>query len=73
MDELKIKSKFMNTIVSKLISMAIRKKFGYKIDLQINDVEVTVVEDKAHVHLNADAEIDTNEFKKFTRIIGLED
>lgn len=71
MDELKIKSGFMRGIASKLVAKAIHKKFGYKVDIQINDIDVVVTDGKAHVHLNADGEIDSNEFKKFTKFIGM--
>lgn len=71
MDELKIKSGFMRGIVSKLVAKAIHKKFGYKVDIQINDIDVVVTDGKARVHLNADGEIDSNEFKKFTKFIGM--
>ena len=54
MDELKIKSGFMRGVVSKLVEKAIHKKFGYKVDIQINDVDVVVTDGKAHIHLNAD-------------------
>lgn len=71
MDELKIKSVFMRGVVSKLVEKAIHKKFGYKVDIQINDVDVVVTDGKAHIHLNADGEIDSNEFKKFTKFIDM--
>jgi hypothetical protein len=70
-DELKIKSGFMRGVVSKLVEKAIHKKFGYKVDIQINDIDVVVTDGKAHIHLNADGEIDSNEFKKFTKFIDM--
>lgn len=73
MDELKIKSGFMRGIVSKLIAKTLYKKLGYKIDIQVNDIDVTVTDGKAHVHLNVDGEIDNREFMKFTKFIGMED
>lgn len=73
MDELKIKTKLMRGMLSKVIEMLIRKKTGYKIKIQLNDIDVSITDDVAHVHLNVDGDIDVNEFKKISRIIGLEE
>lgn len=73
MDELKITSKFMRAVLSKLIKVAIYKKFGYKIDIQINEINVTSNDGNTHVHLNVDGDIDSDTFKKFTKIIESDD
>lgn len=73
MDELKIKTKLMRGMLSKVIEMLIHKKTGYKIKIQLNDIDVSITDDVAHVHLNIDGDIDVNEFKKISRIIGLEE
>lgn len=72
MDELKITSKFMTKIISNGISMAVKKKLGYNIDIQVHEIRATVNDGKAHVYLNAEGDVDINEFKKFTKSIGLE-
>lgn len=73
MDELKIASKIMTKIISKGIAMAIKKKLGYNVDIQVHEIRATVNDGKAHIYLNAEGDVDINEFKKFTKIIGLED
>lgn len=73
MDELKIASKIMTKIISKGITMAIKKKLGYNVDIQVHEIRATVNDGKAHVYLNAEGNVDINEFKKFTKVIGLED
>lgn len=73
MDELKITSKIMTKIISKGIAMAIKKKLGYNVDIQVYEIRATVNDGKAHVYLNAEGDVDINEFKKFTKVIGLED
>ena len=73
MDELKITSKIMTKIISKGIVMVIKKKLGYNIDIQVHEIRVIVNDGKAHVYLNAEGDVDINEFKKFTKSIGLED
>lgn len=73
MDELKITSKIMTKIISKGIAMVIKKKLGYNVDIQVHEIRATVNDGKAHVYLNAEGDVGINEFKKFTKSIGLED
>lgn len=72
MDELKIKSKFMRNLLTKVISKMIQKKCGYKIDIQLNDLDITVIDGKAHLHTDIDLEIDNNEFMKIVKSIDLD-
>lgn len=74
MDELKIKlsTKFMRGIITKIISKAIYAKLGYKIDIQLNDIQVEHIDGKVHLHVNADAEIDNGEFMKIIKSVGLD-
>ena len=51
MDEMKIGSKFTTNIISKLASLAIRKKFGYDVKLNLNEVKATVV-DLSLIHIS---------------------
>ena len=61
MDEMKIGSKFTTGILSKLIAMLIRKKFGYDVELKLNEVNATVIDGKTHVHLDVDAELEKDD------------
>ncbi len=71
MDEMKIGSKFTTGIISKLLSMVIRKKLGYEVELKLNEVNATVIDGKTHVHLDVDAELDKEELMKILTSIGL--
>ena len=71
MDEMKIGSKFTTSIISKLASLAIRKKFGYDVKLNLNEVKATVVDGKTHVHLDIDADLEKDELTKILKSIGL--
>lgn len=71
MDEMKIGSKFTTGIISKLAASAIRKKFGYDIKLNLNEVNATVVDGKTHIHLDVDAELEKDELTKILKNIGL--
>lgn len=73
MDELKITSKIMTKIISKGIAMTIKKKLGYNVNIQVHEIRATVNDGRAYVYLNAEGDVDVNEFKKITKVIGLED
>ena len=68
---MKIGSKFTTGIISKLVSMVIRKKFGYDVQLKLNEVTATVNDGKTHVHLDVDAELTKEELNKILTSIGL--
>ena len=73
MDEVKIKTKLMKNILSRLISALICKKTGYKVKVQLNDIDVVINDSTAHIHLDVEGDINIDEFKKISQIIGLED
>lgn len=71
MDELKIVSQFTKNIISKIIRSFITKKIGGDIGISIQDINVSIDDDKAKIHIDVDAEIDKNELKKIIKNIGL--
>lgn len=71
MDEMKIVSKFTTNVISKLVKMVLRKKFGYDVDIQLNEIKTTITDGKTHVHLDVDAELDKEELLKILKNIGL--
>lgn len=73
MDVLKIKTKFIQNILSKIIETLIHKKTGYKIKIQLKDIGMTITENNAHISLNAEADMSINELKKITKIIEAKD
>lgn len=71
MDEMKIVSGFTRGIISKLIMVALRKKIGYDIDIQLNNIKASVVDGKTHIHVDVDAELEKEELVKILKNIGL--
>ena len=66
MDEIKLKltTKFMRGIVSKLIERSIYKKYGYRVNIQLNDLDISVVDGETTINTNVEAKISSEEFKK---------
>lgn len=73
MDELKLvlSTRFMRTLVTKLIAKAIYKKTGYQLDIQINKIEADTNNGKIRVHLDADVEMNGEDLKNALKSGGL--
>lgn len=74
MDMLKmnLSTKFMRGVVAKLIAKTLFKKFGYQIDIQIDEIEIEAVDGKIRLHADLYAETDNKEFVKLIKDIGLD-
>lgn len=74
MDELKMRltTKFMRNLVSKLIARTIYKKYGYKIDIQLNDLDVSIVDGETKLSTNVEVKLDSKEFMKIVKSMGLD-
>ena len=72
MDELRVSSKFMRGIITKMVSKMIYKKLGYKVNIELNGIEVKVIDGMAHLHLDVDAEINKDELMKVIKSVGLD-
>jgi hypothetical protein len=70
--KLKLSTKFMRNVVASLISKALYKKLGYNIDILLNEIEVKNEDGKVHLHIDADAEVESGEFIKILKSIGMD-
>ena len=59
MDELKLKlqTKLMRGIVAKLLMKVIYAKLGCKVDISLNEIDVSVTNGMAHIHANIDGQM----------------
>ena len=75
MDEMKVKlsTKFMRGIVAKLISKVIQKKLGCKIDIQLNDLDISVIDGETRILTNVELKLESKEFMKIMKTIGTEE
>lgn len=71
MDEMKITSKLMRSVATKLINRAIKSKTGYDINIKLNDLQATVIDGEAHVHVDIDANLPKDELNKLLAKAGL--
>lgn len=75
MDEMKIKlsTKLMRGIASKIASKVIASKLGIKADIQLNGISIEKIDEKVHLHLDVDADVDEKDLLKITRLANLEE
>lgn len=73
MDELKLilNTKFMRGMVTKIIAKAILKKTGYRVDIDLHEIKAEVVDGKVYLHMNVDAEINTDDLVNIIKSNGL--
>lgn len=74
MDEMKIKisTKIMRNLIAKLISKIVYKKLGYKIDIQLNDLDINLNNGNVTVKLNAEANLKYDELIKIINSVNLD-
>ena len=73
MDELKLSlsTKFMKSIVTKILRKAIFKKTGYEVDIQLNKVQLETHDGKVSLHMDIDAEVNSEDFMDILKSSGL--
>lgn len=71
MDEMKMKltSKFMRGLVSKLLSKFVSTKLGYKIDIHFEDLDINVVDGETNISASVKAHVDSPEFIKLVKAV----
>lgn len=67
---LKLSTKFMKGMVAKIVSRKVYKKLGYKIDIQLNDIQVDMVDGDIKLHINADGKMNKTEFDRLMKTIS---
>ena len=74
MDAIKVKlsTGFMKNIVAKLVARSIYKKTGYKINIQLNDLDISFTDGDTNIKANIEVKLDSKEFGKLIKKAGLD-
>ena len=69
MDELKLglHTRFMKSIVTKILAKAIFKKTGYDVSIQINKIEAETYDGKTRIRMDIDAELNNEDLVKILK------
>ena len=73
MDELKLilNTKFMRSIITKILAKTIYKKTGYQVDVQINEVKAEAKDGRIKVHMDVNAEMSSEDLMKALKTGGI--
>lgn len=67
---MKITSNFMTGIVSRFVNGWLKKK-GYNTTVKLNGIQINMYEEKAHIHLDVDADLSREELNKLLNGVSL--
>lgn len=62
--KLKISTKFMKGIIAKIVMKKIYKQFGYKVDIQLNDIQLDIIDGDVKIHIDVDGKMNKTEFSR---------
>lgn len=62
--KLNLSTRFMRCMFAKMMSKMIKKKYGYKVNIHIGEIQMDMFNGNTHVHLNVDVDMGSEEFKK---------
>ena len=73
MDEMKLtlSTKFMRNVVAKIIAKIIYKKTGYKVNIQLNELNINVIDGETHISTSVEAKLSSDEFIKIMKSVDL--
>lgn len=71
MDEMKLKlsTRFMRNVASKLIARFVYKKTGYKVNIHLDELDVSVIDGETKIIANVELKMDSKEFMKMVKSI----
>ena len=73
MDEMKLtlRTKFMRNVVAKIIAKIVYKKTGYKVNIQLNELDINVIDGETHISTSVEAKLSSDEFIKIIKNVDL--
>lgn len=74
MDEMKFKlsTKFMKCVAAKVIAKMIKQKTGYKVDIQLNDLDIWMLNGNTTLKVNAEVNMKSDEFNRLMKTIEMD-
>lgn len=69
---IKLRTKFMKKIVSKLLTKGVQNKLGYKVNIQIDDLEAELNNGEITLNVKLEAKMNEHEFIKILKAEDLD-
>ena len=71
MDEMKIQTTFMKSLISKIISGKLKKKLGHNCDVKVHNLCAVNNGDRTAISIALDLEADTTDLPKILEHLGI--
>ena len=71
--KLKLSTKFMRNIVAKLVTKFIQKKLGYKVNINLHELDVQVIDGETKILTSVEVNLSNDEFKKIMTNLAEDD
>ena len=68
---IKLRTKFMRNVVAKIIAKIVYKKTGYKVNIQLNELDINVIDGEAYISTSVEAKLSSDEFIKIMKSVDL--
>ena len=62
--KLALKTRFMRGVLAKIIAKMIKKKYGHKVSVHINEINLEMQAGNAHVQATVELDMASEDFKK---------
>lgn len=74
MDEMRIKlgTKFMRNLVSRIIAKAVYKQCGVKVDIKLNELDICTIGGDTTAKLNIEAKMRSDEFYQIMQSVDVD-
>lgn len=74
MDELRLKltTKLMRNLVSKLLAKAIQRKTGCKVKIQLDDLDIWMINGDTTIKVNVEAKMKNDEFERIVKSLNID-
>lgn len=69
--DLKFKGGWMNTVISKLVTKYLQKKLGYKININLDELDVSYEDGETVIKTRVELKLDKGQFKKIMKDIDM--
>ena len=71
--KLKLSTKFMRSIVAKLLMKFVQKKLGYKVNINLHELDVQVIDGETKILTSVEVNLSNDEFKKIMTNLAEDD
>ena len=68
---MKVESKFLTGILSRLAKKLLRDKLGGEAEVRINNIQASAADELVHVHLDFDVDLTKDELNRLLKAAGI--